>query len=411
MSATGEMRRRDMLALTGAALLAGCGRARAPDGLRVLVVGAGIIGASVAYHLALAGAAVTVIDREGVAARASRGTFAWLNASWAKQPRAYHGLNQRGVAGWHDLSRELGIPVLFNGSIEWFGREARDARLAADILEQAEWGEPARMLARAEMEAMEPRVDFRDAARAALSPRDGALDPVLATERLLAAATARGATLDVPAELLELTRLSGGVQRARTSNGSLDVDHVVLATGAAEGAAARYAGTDVPQRTTPGVIAITAPMPRLIDAIIVAPGAHIHQRPDGRVVIGEQDGAPEGHGFDGRLDGRPTAFPEEAYARQHFDMLRDAAARYVPGLADAQMESIHIGWRPLPVDGHPVLGAPRAEPGRYLAITHSGVSLAPVIGQLAAHEIVTGEALPELAPYRPDRAFETVRRY
>ena len=174
MSVLREMRRRDMLALTGAALLAGCGRARAPDGLRVLVVGAGIIGASVAYHLALAGAAVTVIDREGVAARASRGTFAWLNASWAKQPRPYHGLNQRGVAGWHDLARELGIPVLFNGSIEWFGREARDARLAADILEQAEWGEPARMLARAEMEAMEPRVDFRDAARAALSPRDGA---------------------------------------------------------------------------------------------------------------------------------------------------------------------------------------------------------------------------------------------
>ena len=185
----------------------------------------------------------------------------------------------------------------------------------------------------------------------------------------------------------------------------------MLATGAAQGMAESFAGAPVPQRTTPGVIAVTRPVPRLIGAIIVAPGAHIHQRTDGRVVIGEQDGAPEGHTLDGRLDGRPTAFPDESYARQHFHMLRGAAARYVPGLAGARMESHHIGWRPLPIDGHPVLGAPRAAPGRYLAITHSGVSLAPVIGQLAAHEIVTGEALPELAPFRPDRDFQTVRRY
>ena len=400
-----------MLALTGAALLAGCGEARAPKGLRVLVVGAGIIGASIAFHLAKAGAQVTVIDANGVAARASRGTFAWLNASWAKQPRHYHGLNQRGVAGWHTLAPELGVPVAFNGSIEWFGTKARNDQLAADIAEQAEWGEPARMLDRAEMEALEPGVDFGRATRAALSPRDGALDPVLATERLIEAARGRGAKVVVPARLNAVSATSEGVQRALTTAGTFEVERIVLATGAASEAGERFAGVSVPQRTTPGVIAVTRPLPPLIRAVIAAPGAHVHQRADGRVVIGEQSGAPEGHSLDGRLEGRPTRFPEGTFAQQHFDMLKDAAARFVPALREAELESIWIGWRPLPLDGHPVLGPTAAAPAAYLAVTHSGVSLAPVIGALAAHEIVSGEALPALDAFRPDRAFARVVRY
>ena len=56
----------------------------------ILVVGAGLIGASIAYHLSILGAKVTVIDKQGPASHASRGTFAWINASYAKQPQHYH---------------------------------------------------------------------------------------------------------------------------------------------------------------------------------------------------------------------------------------------------------------------------------------------------------------------------------
>jgi len=90
--------RRRFLELCAAAALAPA--AHAAPRLRVVVAGAGIIGASVAWHLAKAGAEVTVIDREGPATHASRGSFAWINATWSKQPRAYHALNQAGVAAW-----------------------------------------------------------------------------------------------------------------------------------------------------------------------------------------------------------------------------------------------------------------------------------------------------------------------
>ena len=75
------------------------------------------------------------------------------------------------------------------------------------------------------------------------------------------------------------------------------------------------------------------------------------------------------------------------------------------------IEDVYIGWRPLPLDGHPVIGASPAVPSAYIAIAHSGVTLAPIIGKLAAQELLTGRASERLADYRPIRSFEEVRRY
>ena len=113
----GRINRRALLkfAAAGAVLSFGTDPLSA-QGLRVVVAGAGIIGASIAYHLARAGAQVTVVDQEGPATHASRGTFAWINATWAKQPRDYHALNQAGLSGWKSLQPLLNIPIRWNGS-------------------------------------------------------------------------------------------------------------------------------------------------------------------------------------------------------------------------------------------------------------------------------------------------------
>ena len=118
------MRRRTLLKLSTGVALAGCTtvQTQAP---RVVVAGAGIIGASIAYHLARAGAEVTVIDQQGPATHASRGTFAWINATWAKQPRHYHALSQLGVAGWADLESTLNLRIRWGGSLEWFADPQR----------------------------------------------------------------------------------------------------------------------------------------------------------------------------------------------------------------------------------------------------------------------------------------------
>lgn len=404
--------RRTLLTLAAAsASLAACDIHPSATPKRIAVIGGGIIGASIAYHLAKAGAGVTLLERDELATRASRGTFAWINASWAKQPRSYHAVNQMGVTGWHRLEEELGMEVRWGGSLEWFGSSEQQARLAEQISEQADWGEPAEMLARDTLEALEAGVVFGDTPNAALSGNDGAVDPVAATHLLVEAAKRLGAKVETGCEVLSVSNPDADGARLETSCGAVSADRYVIATGAASEAPLKLAGIDIPQRSTPGVIVVTRPLPALLNHIIVAPGVHIHQRPDGRIVLGEQDGAPQTEAHAERLKDRPNRFPSDEMAGQHAARILEVAERFVPGLSAAEVEDVFIGWRPLPLDGHPVLGPSKARPASYLAITHSGVTLAPIIGELAAKEIMTGVAAEALTPYRPDRAFERVKRY
>ncbi|MEM7001770.1 MAG: FAD-binding oxidoreductase [Pseudomonadota bacterium] len=406
------MDRRTLIKLMAAAAVSGCaGQSTAPRPLRVVVAGAGIIGAAVAYHLAKAGAVVTVIDQEGPASHASRGTFAWINATWAKQPRSYHQFSQQGVAGWGGLQRALKLPVRWGGSLEWFTDASRQARLVQQIEEQVAWGEPARMLSALEIAELEPHLQTTPGMSAAFSPNDGALDPVLATRSLLEAAVQMRATLRYPCTLNGVAVAQGRLTAVETSIGVIPADRLVLATGAAADIPARVAGIDIPQRSTPGVIVLTKPMRRLLQRIVVAPGVHMHQRDDGRIVLGEQDGPPPGDAHQQRLAGRPNNFPNREFAHQHARRILAIAEQFVPGVANAEVDAVHVGWRPLPLDGHPVLGANPERRDIYLAIMHSGVSLAPIVGQLVARELVDDLSLEQLALYRPTRAFERVRRY
>lgn len=406
------MNRRTLLKLLAATAIVGCDRDdKAVEKMRVVVVGAGIIGASIAYHLAKGGAQVTVIDRTAPASHASRGTFAWINATWAKQPRSYHELSQLSVAYWQELHRSLDLPVRWGGSLEWFSEVERQDRLREQIAEQVEWGEPARMVDSAEFRELEPGVLFDDDWAAAMSPNDGAVDPIAATKQLLAAATALGATVEYPAELNALSMTGGRLSAVATSAGPIPADRVVLATGAEPGIAQAVAGIEVPQRSTPGIIAITEPRPPVLNRIIAAPGIHMHQRNDGRVVIGEQDGVPATQAHARRLVGRPNQFPADEIAQQHAARMLATATRFAPELQDSTIEHVYIGWRPLPIDGHPVIGPSPARKDIYIAVMHSGVTLAPIVGRLAAQEILSGEAVDILAPYRADRDFTLIKRY
>jgi len=65
----------------------------------------------------------------------------------------------------------------------------------------------------------------------------------------------------------------------------------------------------------------------------------------------------------------------------------------------------YLMYRPMPLDGYPVLGASPTRPDVYLAITHSGVTLAPVVGALVAQEILAGTPAESLEEFRPGRRF------
>lgn len=397
-----KLNRRRFLQFVAAVALAP--ESRAAEGLRVVVAGAGIIGASIAWHLAKTGARLTVIDRQGPATHASRASFAWINATWSKQPQAYHALNQAGVARWKLLQPELGLPVRWGGSLEGNADASKEKELAIHVAEQMAWGEQTKILSGGDLAELEPNVDFTSLSQVVYSAHDGATNPIASTQAFLGAAVALGAKLLYPCELTGVNLEGGRLKSVTTSGGNIAADRLVLATGAAADAAKRFADWDVPLRDAPGATAVTAPMPPIINRVLWMPKVHLHQRDDGRIVLGEDDGPPASHAD--RLAGHPNDFPSREIALQHAARMLKEAQRYVPDLTAVNFENIVIGWRPMPIDGFPVLGASPSRPDVYLSVMHSGVTLAPQAGLLATKEIVEGALAEELKPFRPDRRFE-----
>jgi glycine/D-amino acid oxidase-like deaminating enzyme len=76
------------------------------------------------------------------------------------------------------------------------------------------------------------------------------------------------------------------------------------------------------------------------------------------------------------------------------------AEKYIEKLKGVPVESMTLGYRVLPADGNPIVGFPDRRPNLYIAAMHSGMTMSPIMGQLAAVEILDGTATDLLAPYR-----------
>jgi glycine/D-amino acid oxidase-like deaminating enzyme len=219
---------------------------------------------------------------------------------------------------------------------------------------------------------------------ASFSEQEGAVDPVHAVNVMLQYARQAGAKIEFPSEITGLDLANGRVRTVKTTSGPLAADAVVLACGNDTPRIARMADIAVPLKDSPGVLAHTAPQKPLLDRIALAPGGHIKQKADGRIVTGSDFGGT----------------PITEASRETGQHLLDQAARFLPQLKDAQLQNVTLGWRVMPKDEFPIIGFAGRCPNLYLAAMHSGVTLAPLVGQLAATEILDGVPVDLLQPYR-----------
>lgn len=405
------MRRRTLLgasvattiaALSPVALTAGQRQSNTPENRSIIVIGAGIVGASIAWHLSTRGCKVTVLEAKAPACQASGNSFAWINASYAKQPFSYHLLSSYALHEYHRLAEQLPLQLKWGGCLEWMGDTAAQDAMVKSIKEIQVLGSPTWMIDRQRAQALAPAVDFGSAQDVAYCALDGTVDAKAATDILLASAQKAGATVIYPAPVTDISR-RGGQMVANTAAGDFAADQIVVAAGTGSTRLANSSGLQLAQRPTPGIIVTTRPMPQLLKPIIVAPGVHIHQRADGRVVIGEQAGAPATEEHRAYLQDFPNRHPTPELAQQHAARILTIAERFLPGLAKAEVEDVGIGWRPMPMDGLPVIGRDPAEPGLYFAVMHSGVTLAPLVGRLATTELLDGISISLLDDFRPER--------
>jgi len=389
-----RMDRRSFTKLLGSVAIAyNSGLKALVSGDRIVVVGAGIVGSSIAYHLAKMGAEVTLIERDRPAAHASGRSFAWINASYPKKPYSY-------LLAYHRLETEIDIDVRWGGSLEWFTSQENQKMLVQEIEIQQGYGVPVQMISGEQAHELEPNVEFDKNASIAFSKLDGAVDAVGVVDIFLRKTISLGSKVLYPVTYKSLKVVGNKIVAVRTSVGEIETDQVVFACGVDTDELLKI---NVLKISRPGIILRTQPMKKVIDRVIVAPGVHIHQQHDGKVVIGEQAGAPISHL--NRLAMKPESFPSAAFEMQHGERILAIAQKFVPQLETIELEQVVIGWRPLPHDERPVVGHIKNIPGAYLATMHSGVTLAPIIGELVAMELLDGTETNLLTDFRPKRFY------
>lgn len=351
---------------------------------RVAVVGAGIVGASIAYHLAARGASVVLLEAAEPAAGVTRRAFSWINIAHTK-PHPYQALRQAAIGDWHRVEAELAGAV----QVDWCGALSWDADLEGTerlVAQHADAGYDVRLLTRTEIADLEP--GLIDPPRvAAHAPGEGAVDPVAATRAFCAAARSAGAELRFGVQVRGLTEAKGAVTGLAVDGEEIPADMVVAATGVGSVDLVRSVGVTLPVHTSPATLIRMRVDRPLVRGIVAGPDFEIRQAGD-TLLLGAAD----------YIDETPENGPP-AIGRRVLDAVR-AGVRDGEG---ATLIDAEPGWRPMPQDGAPIVGRAPGVEGLYLAAMHAGIIMAPVIGRLAAQEILDNRAAEALQPCRPER--------
>ena len=145
----------------------------------VTVIGAGILGASIAWRIAERGVKVTLIDRGSPGQGASSHSFAWINAG-AKEPMGYHNLNRRSLEMWHRFAQALAphgdpaeVGLRWGGKVSWESDADAAGVLAARVRRLQSWGYPTRLIEAGDLKRLEPALDVGPVAAAEYSPTEG----------------------------------------------------------------------------------------------------------------------------------------------------------------------------------------------------------------------------------------------
>jgi glycine/D-amino acid oxidase-like deaminating enzyme len=370
--------------------------------MHAVVVGAGVIGAAVAFRLAQVGVRVTVLESaDRVGAGTSGRSFAWTNSN-GKTPRAYHDLNVAGMQAHAALAEEFGSAPWWHGggNLEWRATDSARAGLTDRVERLRAWGYAVEWLTRDRLHTLEPDLDVNAVGDAPIAfyPLEGWLDPIVYVHAMLHAAAAHGALVRTREHVEQVLTNGGRVRGVALRGGQrIDTDWVINCAG-------RWADTleveDIPRLRLPlaptfGLLVFTPPVASGLQRVVHAPS--INMRPDGagRLMLHADD-------VDDAL--APEAAPgvESPIVAE---MLTRAAA-VLPAIGQVAAEAVRIGIRAMPADGLSAVGPMPGIDGYYVVVTHSGVTLSPFLARVVADEIAHDSRDARLEPFRPERLLD-----
>lgn len=366
-----------------------------PASASVAVVGAGIVGLSVAFELARRGAEVLVLERAHVGAGAA-GVAAGMLAVAGEAEHETPDLaglcleSQRLYPGFVRAAEEAsGLPCGLRQDGTLLVALGRDEEGELERLRrfQERLGLSCTWLDGDQAREQEPHLSPRVTA-ALLAPGDHQVDPRAMLAGLEQAVRARGGRVCTGAQVTAFETEGGRVSGVAGPTFAVRCAAAVLAAGAWSGTDPASPGRPIPVRPVKGQL-VRLRGPALLRRVVRAPDVYLVPRRDGELVVGA---TVEEQGF----DATPTAGAV-------MDLLWRARLA-VPAVYDLALAEVGVGFRPATRDHLPLIGAADV-PGLYVATGHfrHGVLLAPATAVLLADLILEGRASPLLAPFAPER--------
>ncbi|TPW26229.1 NAD(P)/FAD-dependent oxidoreductase [Pararhizobium mangrovi] len=361
-----------------------------------IVIGGGILGVSTAVQLARIGVSVTLVNDGPVGKGASGRSLAWLNSS-RRRSDAYHRLRLAGIERYRVLAQSHPSKdwLRFDGGLTWDDETDNDIadvyRYERDLGYQAELLSPEKVAA---------RISGVDAAAvtapgAIFNPNEGWVDLPELIKLLVAEFTDLGGTIVTDAGEVEPVIENGRATGARASNGSTwHADAVLLATGPSVPAMSRRLGIEIDDDSPIALLVETKPIEHPLAVVLNTPRVAIRRTPTGALFM---DSAWSEEEVVVHEDGRYEARPETVEG-----LLREARNVLEPK-PDLEVQTVHMGSKPIPGDGEPVLGQVQSIPGLYVAFSHSGATLGLVAGEILAEEMAFDLRHPLLETFRPER--------
>ena len=378
-----------------------------PESPDVVVIGAGVVGSSVAYYLAREGVNVTLLEQDAIGSGASAhatGSLSLLGAEFSKG--SSFRIARASYAEFYWLVPELESAT---GSDLLYQRRP-SLRLALDD-EEADlikglmvWQQPhvnMRWIDSREVRSIEPRLS-PSIIGAVYEDESAQLDSYRFNLALVRGAELKGANV-LYREVTGLICNGGTISGVKTASGDIRCDAVVIAAGTWSRAFTPWLGFPVPIQPMKGERLLLNypgdPLPVLISS---PKRGHMISRVDGFLSVGSTGG---------RDYDRKELFLGEEFDRQptvaaRLELLQRAIDVF-PDLERAELVEQLAGSRPLSPDGNPIIGPVPGREGAFLATGHAtkGIHLGPVTGRIIADYICRGstQVVSEMSQFLPDR--------
>lgn len=366
------------------------------DQPKIIIVGGGVIGLSIAEHLLRRGARPILIDKGPFAREASWAGAGYVDlrdaarigGDFLELCRFSYGL----FPGWTErLKAESGVDpeftacggmgLAFDPQEETTLREMHDKTSANGL--KGEW------LSSAQARQKEPALSERLGAAWFLSQTCQVRPPRL-NQALIQVLEKGGAILKPQEEVRGFIRQGERILGVETSRETIEADQVVLAAGAWTGEVSKILGLSLPMKPVRGQVVLFKAEPGLLRHVLFSSSAYLVPRRDGRIYVGS---TLEDAGFD------------KSTTREALERLKQGAIRAVPALGKAAVEAAWSGLRPKGADDWPVLGLLAGFKNLWVASGHytHGILLSAATGYLMSQALLGEKPEVDLSPFSTDR--------